>query len=148
MIQGEHVLNTLSGLERVWNRLAWKRDETDTQRNVNFEILHSMVWNGGVWNGIRGLVPDLWIGVWIGMCVSPCSGRIHVERWHYDTCQSELVGPSNIAHPQQQEHWHGIAVRSVWQDVQQACPQGGQLLDLQRNCDPLQGLSGSTPNEP
>ena len=35
-----------------------------------FQVLHSMVWNGGVWNGIRGLDPELWIG----MCARPCSG--------------------------------------------------------------------------
>ena len=35
-----------------------KGNATDTQRNVIFEIVYSMVWNGGVWNGMRGLVPD------------------------------------------------------------------------------------------
>ena len=73
MIQGEYVLNTLLGLERVLNRYG-----TDTQFNITFQVLHSMVWNGGVWNGIRGLDPELWIvvwiGVWIGMCARPCSG--------------------------------------------------------------------------
>ena len=61
MIQGEYVLNTLFGLERVWNRYG-----TDTQFNITFHVLHSMVWNGGVWNGIRG--------VWIRMCARLCSG--------------------------------------------------------------------------
>ena len=69
MIQGEYVLNTLLGLERVLNRYG-----TDTQLNITFQVLHSMVWNGGVWNGIRGLDPELWIGVWIGMGARLCSG--------------------------------------------------------------------------
>ena len=69
MIQGEYVLNTLFSLERVWNRYG-----TDTQLNITFQVFHSMVWNGGVWNGIRGLDPKLWIGVWIGMCARPFSG--------------------------------------------------------------------------
>ena len=47
VVRGEYLLNTLSGLEQVWNRHA-----THTQRNINFEILHLLVWNGGVWNGI------------------------------------------------------------------------------------------------
>ena len=45
-------------MEQVWNG-----NGTDTQRYVNFEILHSLVWNGGVWNVIRGLDLELWIGV-------------------------------------------------------------------------------------
>ena len=56
-------------MEQVWNGYG-----TDTQLNITFQVLHSMVWNGGVWNGIRGLDPELWIGVWIGMCARPCSG--------------------------------------------------------------------------
>ena len=60
------MLNTLTGMEQVWNGHG-----TDTQRSVNFEILHSLVWNGEVRNGVRGLVPDLLIGVWIEMCVGP-----------------------------------------------------------------------------
>ena len=47
---------------------------TDTQLNITFQVLHLMVWNGGVWNGIRGLDPELWIGAWIGMCARLCSG--------------------------------------------------------------------------
>ena len=58
-------------MEQVWNGYG-----TDTQLNITFQVLHSMVWNGGVWNGIRGLDPELWIGVWIGMCARPCSGTL------------------------------------------------------------------------
>ena len=36
-------------MERVWNGYG-----TDTQLDITFQVLHSMVWNGGVWNGIRG----------------------------------------------------------------------------------------------
>ena len=77
MIQGEYVPNTLFGLKRVWNRYG-----TDTQLNITFQVLHSMVWNGGVWNGIRGLDPELWIGVWIGMCARPCSGPFILSGSH------------------------------------------------------------------
>ena len=77
LIRGEYVLSTLFGLERLWNGHG-----ADTQRNVNFEILHSLVWKGGVWKGIRGLVPHLWIEVWIGMWVSPCSGPIALSSSH------------------------------------------------------------------
>ena len=28
---------------------VWSGHGTDTQRNVNFGILHSLVWTGGVW---------------------------------------------------------------------------------------------------
>ena len=56
-------------MEQVWNGHG-----RDTQCNVNFAILHSLVWNGGVWNGIRGFDPELWIRVWIEMCACPCSG--------------------------------------------------------------------------
>ena len=45
--RGEYALNALFGVERVWDGHG-----TDTQRNVNSEILHSLVWNGGVLNGI------------------------------------------------------------------------------------------------
>ena len=53
-----------TGVEQVWNGYG-----TDTQLNITFQVLHSMVWNG-----IRGLDPELWIGVWIGMCARPCFG--------------------------------------------------------------------------
>ena len=62
-------------MEQIWNGYG-----TDTQLNITFQVLlHSMVWNGGVWNGIWGLDPELWIGVfwigvWIGMSARPCSG--------------------------------------------------------------------------
>ena len=79
MIQCEYVLNTLFGLERVWNRYG-----TDTQLNITFQVLHLMVWNGGVWNGIRGLDPELWIGVWIGMCARPCSTPFILSGSHMD----------------------------------------------------------------
>ena len=29
--------------------MVWNGHETDTPHNVNFDILHSLVWNGGVW---------------------------------------------------------------------------------------------------
>ena len=64
-------------MEQVWNGYG-----TDTQLNITFQVLHSMVWNGGVWNGIRGLDPELWIGVWIGMCARPCSGRFILSGSH------------------------------------------------------------------
>ena len=81
MIQGEYVLNTFvwsgTGMEQVWNGYG-----TDTQLNITFQVLHSMVWNGGVWNGIRGLDPELWIGVWSGMCARPCSGPFILSGSH------------------------------------------------------------------
>ena len=64
-------------MEQVWNGYG-----TDTQLNITFHVLHSMVWNGGVWNGIRGLDPELWIGVWIGMCARPCSGPFILSGSH------------------------------------------------------------------
>ena len=66
-------------MEQVWNGYG-----TDTQLNITFHVLHSMVWNGGVWNGIRGLDPELWIGVWIGMCARPCSGPFILSGSHVD----------------------------------------------------------------
>ena len=80
VIRGECVLITLFALERVWNGHV-----TDTRRNVYSERLHSLVWNEGIWNGSRGLVPDLWIGVWIGMCVSLCSRPIILTGSHIST---------------------------------------------------------------
>ena len=62
-------------MEQVWNGHG-----TDTQLNITFLVLHSMVWNGGVWNGIRGLDPELWIGVWIGDVRSPLFRTFHIER--------------------------------------------------------------------
>ena len=47
IIRCEYTLNTLFGLEKVWNMHG-----TGTQRNVNSGILHSLAGNGGVWNGI------------------------------------------------------------------------------------------------
>ena len=47
VIQADYALSTSFGLEQVWNEHG-----TDTQHNVNLEILHSLVWNGGVWIGI------------------------------------------------------------------------------------------------
>ena len=38
-------------MEQVWNGYG-----TDTQLNITFQVLHSMVWNGGVWNGIGDLI--------------------------------------------------------------------------------------------
>ena len=64
-------------MEQVWNGYG-----TDTQLNITFQVLHSMVWNGGVWNGMRGRDPELWIGVWIGMCARPCSGLFILSRSH------------------------------------------------------------------
>ena len=64
-------------MEQVWNGYG-----TDTQLNITFQVLHSMVWNEGVWNGIRGLDPELWIGVWIGMCARPCSGPFILSGSH------------------------------------------------------------------
>ena len=64
-------------MEQVWNGYG-----TDTQLNITFQLMHSMVWNGGVWNGIRGLDPELWIGVWIGMCARPCSGPFILSGSH------------------------------------------------------------------
>ena len=55
-------------MEQVWNGYG-----TDTQLKIAFQVLHLMVWKGGVWNGIRGLDPELWIGVWIGTCARACS---------------------------------------------------------------------------
>ena len=52
-------------MEQVWNGYG-----TDTQLNITFQVLHSMVWNGGVWNGSRGLDPELWIGVWMGCALA------------------------------------------------------------------------------
>ena len=86
MIQGEYfLLNTLFGLERVWNRYG-----TDTQLNITFHVLHPMVWNRGVWNGIRGLDPALWIGVWIGMCARLCSGPFISSGSHISLLKSTL----------------------------------------------------------
>ena len=45
-------------------------------------VCFTIVWNGGVWDGIRGLVPDLWIGVWIGMSVAPCFGPVKLSGSH------------------------------------------------------------------
>ena len=45
-------------MEQVWNGHG-----TDTLRNVFFEVLHSLVWNGGVRNQIRGPVPSLGWGL-------------------------------------------------------------------------------------
>ena len=75
VLRGEYGLIpclTLFGLEQVWNGHGM-----DTQRNVNFKILHSLVWNefGDLFR-ISG------IGVWIGMCVSPCSGPITLSGSH------------------------------------------------------------------
>ena len=64
-------------MEQVWNGYG-----TDTQLNITFHVLHLMVWNGGVWNGIRGLDPELWIRVWIGMCARPCSGPLILSGSH------------------------------------------------------------------
>ena len=64
-------------MEQVWNGYG-----TDTQLNITFQVLHSMVWNGRVWNGIRGLDPELWMGVWIGMCARPCSGPFILSSSH------------------------------------------------------------------
>ena len=61
---------------------VWKGYGTDTQFNITLQVLHSMIWNGGVWNGIRGLDPELWIGVWIGMCACPCSGPFILSGSH------------------------------------------------------------------
>ena len=55
-------------MEQVWNGYG-----TDTQLNITFQVLDSMVWNGGVWNGSRGLDPELDRGL-DGMCARPCSG--------------------------------------------------------------------------
>ena len=55
-------------MAQVWNGYG-----TDTQLNITFQVLHVMVWNGGVWNGIHKLDPELWIGVWVGMCARACS---------------------------------------------------------------------------
>ena len=57
---------------------VWKGYGTDTQFNITFQVLHSMIWNGGVWNGIRGLDPELWIG----MCARPCSGPFTLSGGH------------------------------------------------------------------
>ena len=70
-------------MEQVWNGYG-----TDTQLNIIFQVLHSMVWNGGVWNGIRGLDPELWIGVWIGMCARPCSGPFILSGSHIGSRES------------------------------------------------------------
>ena len=78
-------LNTLFGLERVWNRYGTGMERVwngHPAQHITFQVLHSMVWNGGVWNGIRGLDPELWIGVWIGMCARPCSGPFILSGSH------------------------------------------------------------------
>ena len=64
-------------MEQVWNGYG-----TDTQLNITFQVLHSMVRNRGVWNGSRGLDAELWIGVWIGMCARPCSGPFILSGAH------------------------------------------------------------------
>ena len=64
-------------MEQVWNGYG-----TDTQLNITFQILHSMVWNGRVWNGIRGLDPELCVGVGIGMRAQPCSGPLILSGSH------------------------------------------------------------------
>ena len=82
-------------MEQVWNGYG-----TDTQLNITFQVLHSMVWNGGVWNGIRGLDPQLWIGVWIGMCARPCSGPLILSGSHIITYQFLLLGTFLDRHSQ------------------------------------------------
>ena len=72
-------------MEQVWNGYG-----TDTQPNMTFQVLHSMVWNGGVWHGIRGLDPELWIGVWIGMCDRPCSGPFILSGSYVLTTEKDL----------------------------------------------------------
>ena len=68
MIQGQYVLNELFGLEQVWNGYG-----TDTQLNITFQVLHSIVWKSGTesgdlirssgsgsgWACALALVPDL-----------------------------------------------------------------------------------------
>ena len=80
MIQGEYVPNTLFGLERVWNRYGAGMERTPSQHH--FQVLHLMVWNRGVWNRIRGLDLELWIGVWIGMCARACSAPFILSASH------------------------------------------------------------------
>ena len=81
MIQGEYVPKYFvwsgTGMEQVWNGYG-----TDTQLNIAFQVLPLMVWNRGVGNGIRGLDPELWIGVWIGTCARACSAPFILSGSH------------------------------------------------------------------
>ena len=61
-----------TGMEWVWN------GHPAQHHFSGIEVLHSMVRNGGVWNGIRGLDPELWIG----MCARPCSGPFILSGSH------------------------------------------------------------------
>ena len=61
-------------MEQVWN---------------GFQVLHLMVWNGGVWNGIRGLDPELWIGVWM-MCARACSAPFILSGSQINTAKAEV----------------------------------------------------------
>ena len=92
VLRGEYGLIpclTLFGLEQVWNGHGM-----DTQRNVNFEILLSLVWNefGDLFR-ISG------IGVWIGMCVSPCSGPIILSGSHMGAVLIPFPDNSSTAAP-------------------------------------------------
>ena len=73
------------------------RHGTDTQRSVNFELLQSLVWNGGVWNRIQGLVPDLWIGSESG-CAFPPSGQIILSGSHTINCLAAATPRDNMAY--------------------------------------------------
>ena len=78
-------------MEQVWNGY-----ETDSQLNITFQVLHSMVWNGGIWNGIRGLDPELWIGVWIGMCARPCSGPFILSGSLWNRAKSHFLAQQSL----------------------------------------------------
>ena len=67
-------------MERVWNGHG-----TDTQHNVNFEMLPSLVRNGEVWNG---------------MCVSRCSGQSILSCTQYRDCHKEPLPHSPVSNIQ------------------------------------------------
>ena len=72
----------------VLTALCCLTDPEGLDRTFDPEGLEQFV--STVWNGIRGLVPDLWIGVWIGMPVSPCSGLTILSRSHVYLCSTSL----------------------------------------------------------
>ena len=107
MIQGEYVLNFVwsgMGMEQVWNGYG-----TDTQLNITFQVLHLMAWNGGV--GIRGLDPELWIGVWIGMCARLCSGPFISIGSHITDPTRDLYRPGGRT----SNHRQGLFADSVYE---------------------------------
>ena len=68
VIRGEYVLNTVFGLERVWNGYGTGMECTPIATSICRYCFR--------WFRMEGS------GIWIGMCVYPCSGPIILSGSH------------------------------------------------------------------